>query len=120
MVDFVNSGKINRLLRHSHCTSRAILMDKVFEGYGQTECTAGATITTPGDCLAGHVGVPFPCCCIKLVDIPDMNYFSANNEGEASFYLFLCVCVCVCVCVCLFVFVCVCVCVCVCVTHFKI
>jgi len=30
------------------------------------------------------VGAPLPCVMIKLVDVEDMNYFAANNEGEVS------------------------------------
>ena len=55
---------------------------QVFEGYGQTECTAGATFSLPGDFSVGHVGAPLPCNFIKLVDVPEMDYFSKNNEGE--------------------------------------
>lgn len=29
---------------------------KVYEGYGQTECTAGCTFTTPGDWTSGRIG----------------------------------------------------------------
>ena len=54
----------------------------MLEGYGQTECTAGATLTLPGDFSVGHVGTPLPCNLIKLVDVPEMNYFAKNNEGE--------------------------------------
>ena len=57
---------------------------QVFEGYGQTECTAGATLTLPGDFGPGHVGPPLSCNIVKLVDVPDMNYFAANGEGEVS------------------------------------
>nr|XP_048279255.1 long-chain-fatty-acid--CoA ligase 5 isoform X2 [Myodes glareolus] len=55
---------------------------QVFEAYGQTECTAGCTITSPGDWTAGHVGTPVACNFVKLEDVADMNYFSVNNEGE--------------------------------------
>ncbi|XP_072904234.1 long-chain-fatty-acid--CoA ligase 1-like isoform X6 [Hemitrygon akajei] len=53
-----------------------------YEGYGQTECTAGCSMTIPGDWSAGHVGAPMPCNLIKLVDVEDMNYFAAKGEGE--------------------------------------
>ena len=55
---------------------------QVFEGYGQTECTAGSSMTLPGDFTPGHVGPPLPCNYVKLVDVPDMNYFAENNQGE--------------------------------------
>ncbi|XP_047408527.1 long-chain-fatty-acid--CoA ligase 5 isoform X2 [Sciurus carolinensis] len=61
---------------------RAAMGCPVFEAYGQTECTAGCTITSPGDWTSGHVGVPVACNYVKLEDVPDMNYFSVNNEGE--------------------------------------
>ena len=60
---------------------------QVFEGYGQTECTAAATITVPGDVKSGHVGVPIPCTLVKLVDVPEMNYFAENGEGEVPYPL---------------------------------
>ncbi|KAM9376917.1 long-chain-fatty-acid--CoA ligase 1-like [Pholidichthys leucotaenia] len=53
-----------------------------YEGYGQTECTAGCTVTMPGDFTAGHVGAPLPCNTIKLVDVPEMNYLAVYGEGE--------------------------------------
>ena len=55
---------------------------QVFEGYGQTEAHAASCLTVPGETSAGHVGPPLPCVMIKLVDVPEMNYFSANHEGE--------------------------------------
>nr|KAF6321968.1 acyl-CoA synthetase long chain family member 5 [Pipistrellus kuhlii] len=61
---------------------RAALGCPVFEAYGQTECTAGCTFTLPGDWKPGHVGVPLACNHVKLEDVPDMNYFSVNGEGE--------------------------------------
>ena len=33
-------------------------------------------------CILGEVGPPLPCNMIKLVDVPEMNYFAANNCGE--------------------------------------
>uniref|UniRef100_UPI00398EF634 long-chain-fatty-acid--CoA ligase 5 isoform X3 n=1 Tax=Pristiophorus japonicus TaxID=55135 RepID=UPI00398EF634 len=61
---------------------RAALGCQIFEAYGQTECTAGCTISMVGDSTAGHVGPPIPCNIMKLVDVQDMNYFAAKGEGE--------------------------------------
>ncbi|KAF5922436.1 hypothetical protein HPG69_009480 [Diceros bicornis minor] len=61
---------------------RAALGCQFYEGYGQTECTAGCCLTVPGDWTAGHVGAPMPCCIIKLVDVEEMNYLAAKGEGE--------------------------------------
>ncbi|XDV14797.1 hypothetical protein PO909_014985 [Leuciscus waleckii] len=61
---------------------RAALGCQFYEGYGQTECTAGCTMSLPGDWTAGHVGAPLPCNFVKLVDLAEMNYFAANGEGE--------------------------------------
>ncbi|XP_071384615.1 long-chain-fatty-acid--CoA ligase 1-like isoform X2 [Centroberyx affinis] len=61
---------------------RAALGCQFYEGYGQTECTAGCTMTMPGDWSAGHVGAPLPCNTVKLVDVAEMNYLAANGEGE--------------------------------------
>jgi len=58
---------------------------QVFEGYGQTENFVGGCITLSGDLEAGHVGAPFPCSEIKLVDVPEMEYTSKdepNPRGE--------------------------------------
>ncbi|KAM9363334.1 long-chain-fatty-acid--CoA ligase 1a isoform 1-T1 [Symphorus nematophorus] len=61
---------------------RAALGCQFYEGYGQTECTAGCSMSMPGDWTAGHVGPPLPCNSIKLVDVAEMNYLAANGEGE--------------------------------------
>jgi len=47
---------------------------EVYEGYGQTETSAGSTITVRGDWTSGQIGVPVPSNEIKLVDIPEMGY----------------------------------------------
>ncbi|XP_031548875.1 long-chain-fatty-acid--CoA ligase 1-like [Actinia tenebrosa] len=58
----------------------------VLEGYGQTETTAASTIQLVGDNTFGHVGPPMPCNKIKLVDVPEMNYFAKDGKGEICFY----------------------------------
>jgi long-chain acyl-CoA synthetase len=35
-----------------------------------------------GDSVPGHVGVPSPCNAVKLVDVPELGYFSKNQAGE--------------------------------------
>lgn len=57
----------------------------VLEGYGQTECTAGATLSTVGDTGTGNVGAVLPCGKVKLIDAPEMKYFAENGEGEVCF-----------------------------------
>ncbi|CAG8530024.1 11547_t:CDS:2 [Paraglomus brasilianum] len=51
----------------------------VYEGYGSTENTAGASITVYGDMSSGHVGAPQLCNEIKLVDVPSMDYTSQDK-----------------------------------------
>lgn len=52
---------------------------KVFEGYGQTENYCGGCLTITDDNTSGVVGVPFPCSEVKLVDVPEMEYFSTDK-----------------------------------------
>jgi len=61
---------------------RCIVGCPVIEGYGQTENTGIASVTTIGDSEPGHVGPPLPCLMVKLADVPEMDYFSNNNKGE--------------------------------------
>ena len=54
----------------------------ICEGYGQTECVCPCTLTLPGDSSTGHVGPPLSSAYIKLVDVPDMEYYAAEGTGE--------------------------------------
>jgi long-chain acyl-CoA synthetase len=54
----------------------------VVEGYGQTECCGVASCQSLGDPTTGNIGVPLGCNMIKLVDVPDMQYFAKDNVGE--------------------------------------
>ena len=67
---------------------RAAMGCQVLEGYGQTETSAVITVTQFGDYsidAGGHVGAVAPCCEVKLVDIPEMDYLATdkpNPRGE--------------------------------------
>ncbi|CAM4969433.1 unnamed protein product [Rotaria socialis] len=54
----------------------------IMEGYGQTESAGAGTSTHPTDTSYGTIGSPVPVTDIKLVDVPDTNYRSDNNQGE--------------------------------------
>ncbi|PWA89832.1 long chain acyl-CoA synthetase 6, peroxisomal [Artemisia annua] len=49
------------------------------EAYGMTENSCAISNIDLGDNLCGHVGSPSPACEIKLVDVPEMDYTSADK-----------------------------------------
>jgi len=53
-----------------------------YAGYGQTEATAAISVTIPGDYFSGCVGSPCLSVKIKLVDVPEKNYYAKENRGE--------------------------------------
>lgn len=64
---------------------RIIFACPVLEGYGMTETSAGATITTVDDCVPGTVGPPLPVNEIRLQDVPDMGYLHTDTKhGEGA------------------------------------
>jgi len=68
---------------HVHEFLVAAMGCTVVEGYGMTENCANATLCLEGDLRRGHVGPPMPTTEVKLVDVPEMNYTTAeNNSGE--------------------------------------
>ncbi|XP_055954870.1 long-chain-fatty-acid--CoA ligase 1 [Patella vulgata] len=54
----------------------------VLEGYGQTEATAGIVFNIPGESIPGHCGPPLVCNYVKLIDVPEMDYFADQGTGE--------------------------------------
>jgi len=60
----------------------------VVQGYGATETSAASTLTMQFDLTLGHVGPPLGTAAVRLVDVPDMNYFSGSaqlyKEGKAK------------------------------------
>lgn len=38
--------------------------------------------------ILDNVGPPIPCCRVKLVDVPDMNYFASEGKGEVSILVY--------------------------------
>ena len=55
------------------------------EGYGQTEGLGGSFLTHPEDPTMGHVGGPIPHLEFKLIDVPEMNYFSTDKNEDGEF-----------------------------------
>nr|GEW00733.1 long chain acyl-CoA synthetase 6, peroxisomal-like [Tanacetum cinerariifolium] len=49
------------------------------EAYGMTENSCAISNIDVGDNLCGHIGSPSPACEIKLVDVPEMDYTSADK-----------------------------------------
>jgi long-chain acyl-CoA synthetase len=54
------------------------------EGYGQTEGLAGQFLTHPEDPGMGYVGGPIPHLEFKLIDVPEMNYFSTDVDQDGN------------------------------------
>jgi len=55
---------------------------RILEGYGMTECTALAFAVDKEDPSGGHVGGVVRGLEVKLIDIPDMNYFSTDKTYQ--------------------------------------
>ncbi|CAF0824515.1 unnamed protein product [Brachionus calyciflorus] len=62
--------------------ARAVFSCPIPEGYGQTEATCSVTFSHPFDVKLGHCGPPVSCYMVKLVDVPEMDYYAKNNQGE--------------------------------------
>ena len=63
--------------------ARGVMGCYVLEAYGQTETSGCNVVSLPLDCrMDGHVGAPLPNILVKLVDVPEMGYFSEKDQGE--------------------------------------
>ena len=51
----------------------------MLEGYGLTESAAASCFMSPDDHVTGHVGGPMESIKIRLKDLPEMNYTSADK-----------------------------------------
>ncbi|KAG0178194.1 long-chain fatty acid-CoA ligase [Apophysomyces sp. BC1034] len=65
----------------------SITVAPILSGFGMTESCGMCTLSTPEQYGYGHVGVPMPCCEIKLVDVPDANYLSANPKPQGEVWV---------------------------------
>ncbi|CAF4862145.1 unnamed protein product [Rotaria sp. Silwood1] len=81
-------GKINRVVSTSAplspdvCRfSRAAFSCLFIECYGQTECVIGCSQTI-NDIESGETGIPTAMNYIKLVDVPEKEYYAKDNIGE--------------------------------------
>jgi long-chain acyl-CoA synthetase len=61
----------------------------VLQGYGLTETCGGSLVSELDsiDISARSSGAPLPCCEIKLVDVPEMNYKHTDNPPTGEIYL---------------------------------
>ncbi|GJJ78968.1 long-chain acyl-CoA synthetase [Entomortierella parvispora] len=85
-VKMALGGKVRRILTASAPISaevlafiRVVFICEVCEAYGQTEGSGVGTATQEGEMEAGHVGPPNPVTELKLVDVPELNYFTTDK-----------------------------------------
>ncbi|EGD77379.1 hypothetical protein PTSG_08475 [Salpingoeca rosetta] len=70
---------------HIYDFLRVVFGCDVQQGYGLTESVCGGCITPYGFIPPGTIGEPVPCCEVRLVDVPALNYThkdSPNPRGE--------------------------------------
>jgi len=61
----------------------------VVQGYGLTETFSGSTVeeTSNIDLSAKSSGAPLPCCELRLVDVPEMNYSSKQSPPHGEIWI---------------------------------
>lgn len=68
---------------------RSFFKCPILQGYGLTECAAAATLSEKNDLNNNHVGIPLCDIKIKLIDVPELNYFCHDKpypRGEILIY----------------------------------
>lgn len=56
----------------------------VVQGYGLTETVGGMSCSAVSNSVSGNVGGPLPGAHIKLVDLPEMNYFTSDDPPRGE------------------------------------
>jgi long-chain acyl-CoA synthetase len=69
-------------LRASVQEFMAVVVAPIAIGMGLTETSASAMCSYPEDMHVGRVGPPVPSTEIRLVDVPEMDYFVKDGAGE--------------------------------------
>lgn len=59
---------------------RIVFSCPIIEGYGQTESCAASFLTLPNDLDCGNIGGPVCNLETKLIDVPEMRYFSTDVD----------------------------------------
>ncbi|KAJ3446096.1 long-chain-fatty-acid--coa ligase [Anaeramoeba flamelloides] len=79
-IRFISSGSAP-LSPADYNFARVVVCPNLYKAYGMTESLGGAFANT--DCINSEFVGPLTIVNeLKLVDVEDLNYFSANNEGE--------------------------------------
>jgi len=91
-IQEIFGGKIRFMISHSEPLSPEVLefiricfRCNVLESYGSTELTGFSTLTFTGDYNGSRVGPPMSCNEIKLVDVPEIDFYATdkpNPRGE--------------------------------------
>ncbi|KAJ3443529.1 long-chain-fatty-acid--coa ligase [Anaeramoeba flamelloides] len=70
------------LSKEHHNFLRVCFTPHVVQGYGLTETAAAGAIGNLYNVVLDAVGAPKPCTEVKLVDVPEMEYYAKEDQGE--------------------------------------
>uniref|UniRef100_A0A6B2KZ22 AMP-dependent synthetase/ligase domain-containing protein n=1 Tax=Arcella intermedia TaxID=1963864 RepID=A0A6B2KZ22_9EUKA len=61
----------------------------ILQGYGLTETCGGSCVHELNtiDLDARSAGAPLPCCELRLVDVPEMNYLASQNPPQGEIWI---------------------------------